>query len=448
MERSVTSLGGGLCVTGSCHLLRADGLNILVDCGLAQGRDEALAMEGWPVKPSDVDYLFLTHAHIDHIGRIPELMQKGFRGEIITTHPTKALLVPMLEDALSFSGMSDDKTDRLIHTIDELSWGFEFGETFDLKKGLRFKLGQAGHILGSCFIRFEAANPAWSVIFSGDLGARNTPLLPDPDAPAPCDLLILESTYGNRHHEDRTQRLHRLGEALSHSLSDGGKVFIPAFALGRAQELIYEMDRLFSNPDLQRSLPALRSPSQIPVCLDSPLGLKLTRITSSLKPYWDSEARGLLARGDNPLDFDHLYAVTSHQDHLRLLDMPGPAVIIAGSGMCTGGRIVDHLKAGLPDSRNDILFVGYQAEGTPGREIIRHCQDHRSTVDLDGERIPVRARIHTLSGYSAHADARELVDWVKSMQEKPQIIRLTHGSPSAQMALANRLIAAGYRVSA
>ncbi len=274
----ITHLGAEHNVTGSCHLLQVNGLNIMVDCGIAQGKDHVIPMEAWPVSPSRVNYLFLTHAHIDHIGRVPELVQRGFKGEIIATHATKALLEPMLQDAMSFSDMTKDQASKILETIDDLPWGFEHNQYFDLKSGIRFKLGRAGHILGSCFIRFEIpVDPnqtqhskkgamdkhnqkkgamdklvcpclfiknSFSIVFSGDLGACNTPILPDPDIPEPCDLLIIESTYGDRYHEDRKQRTKRLGEILTRALSDGGKVFIPAFSLGRTQELIYEIDRL------------------------------------------------------------------------------------------------------------------------------------------------------------------------------------------------------------
>lgn len=443
----IIHLGAEHCVTGSCHLLQANGLKIMVDCGQAQGRDSVLPMEAWPVKPSEIDFLFLTHAHIDHTGRVPELIRHGFKGEIITTHPTKLLLTPMLEDAMSFSGMSGSDISRMAQVIDDLSWGFEYAKTFDLKNDIRFKLGQAGHILGSCFVRFEAKSPEWSVIFSGDLGPKNTPIIPDPDPPDACDLLILESTYGDRTHEERRNRVERLGAILSRAFSDGGKVLIPAFALGRAQELIYEMDRLFSDPELKKAFPALNSKSRILVCLDSPLGLKLTEIYSKLSPYWDGEAKQFLRLGDHPLDFDHLYSVTGHKDHMKLLAMPGPVVILAGSGMCTGGRITDHLKAGLEDTRNDIFFVGYQAEGTPGRDIIRYSKKPGGYVQLDGMKFYIKAKVHTLSGYSAHADQKGLIEWVESMPEKPRRIKLVHGEPKARKALADQLCGLSYTVN-
>lgn len=450
----IIHLGGYETVTGSCHLLSANGLNILVDCGLVQGSDHVIPMEKWPIGPKEIDFLFLTHAHIDHIGRLPELLERGFRGEIITTHPTKALLEPMLRDTLGLQkvrgregkkvgeGISDfgmrisgrgRSIEGVLEALDELCWGFEYGEAFDLRKGVTFKLGRAGHILGSCFVRFESQSPEWSVIFSGDLGAKNTPILPDPEPPDVCDLLILESTYGDRLHEDRTERVERLGKVLKRCLADGGKVFIPAFSLGRTQELLFELDRLCADPDLGIG-------SRVPVCIDSPLGLEITRIYSRLKPFWDEEARELLRQGDDPLDFAELYAVTRFKDHRELVHTDGPAVIVAGSGMCTGGRIIDHLLHGLDNPRNDVLFVGYQASGTPGRDIITYAGRPGGYVDLDGRRIKIRAGVHVLGGYSAHADRKGLVDWVHSMPRRPARIRLVHGEVGARERLGEFLI--------
>jgi metallo-beta-lactamase family protein len=416
----------------------------MVDCGKAQGSDHVSLMKDWPVRPSELDFLFLTHAHIDHIGRLPELIQRGFRGEIITTHPTKALLMPMLHDAMYLSQLPEHRIRKLNQSIEELAWGFEYNQEFDLGNGIRFTLGQAGHILGSCFIRFTLKKSGWSVLFSGDLGAEDTPILPDPGIPEWADFLILESTYGDTIHEDRIHRIQRLGSILERAVSDGGKVFIPAFSLGRTQELIYEMDRLFSDQIWHQEFPALDHKSPIPVFLDSPLGLEITKIYSSLSTYWDKEAQKLQYSGDHPIDFDHLYAVKDYKDHRRVLDIAGPAIIIAGSGMCTGGRIIDHLSEGLSKRENDVFFVGYQARGTPGRDIVRYSKRPEGYVYLDGIRVPIRAGIHTLTGYSAHADQKGLIAWVESMPEKPKQIKLVHGEPEAQHALAQGLKYRGY----
>ena len=336
-----------------------------------------------------------------------------FKGEIICTHATKALLLPMLHDAMSFSSRSDKDVHRLEALIDELSWGFELHETFTLKQGITFKLSNAGHILGSCFILFtfpeHPSNDSsdYRVIFSGDLGCTDTPILPDPDPPDACDLLIMESTYGNRLHPSRKDRIEALRKLLEKALADQGIVYIPAFSLGRTQELLYELDRI---------------KPKVPVFVDSPLGLAITRIYSSLEEFWDKEARDLKAKGDHPFDFKGLYAVERYQDHKKLLDIKGPAIIIAGSGMCTGGRIVDHLQYGLEDPANDIFFVGYQAKGTPGRKMI-------------DKKIPVKAGIHTLTAYSAHADQQMLINWVHSMPQPPKEIRLVHGEADARQPL-------------
>ena len=253
----------------------------------------------------------------------------------------------MLSDAMRFSGLSRQSAERLQEKIEDLAWGFEFGQTFDLVKGIAFMVGRAGHILGSSFIRFQDSTSGWSVLFSGDLGAANTPILPDPEIPEPADLVILESTYGNRLHDDRDQRIKRLGNALSRALANGGKVFVPAFALGRTQELLYEMDRIFSDSKYIEMFPELQGNARPPVFVDSPLGLEITDIYSRLTEYWDKESRDLQRQGDHPIDFEGLFAVENHQHHLQLCDIKGPAIILAGSGMCTGGRIVNHLLSGI-----------------------------------------------------------------------------------------------------
>ncbi len=445
MEFRVRHLGGERCVTGSCRLVQIRGHNILVDCGMVQGRDASVPIEKWPVKPVEVDFVFLTHAHIDHIGLLPILIQQGFKGEIISSHPTIALILPMLKDAMRFETLRVSEREKIAQTIEELSWGFEYGETFDLGKDVVFELGRAGHILGSCFIRFEDQKDGSAIVFSGDLGNYDTPILNDPESAGRADVLFLESTYGDRLHEDRAHRMVRLAEVLDHCLSDGGKVFIPAFSLGRTQEILYELDRIFSHAEYQSRFPRLASGARPPVFVDSPLGLEITRIYSSLTGFWDEEAKALLKAGDYPMDFERLYGIEKHIEHARLLEVRGPAVIIAGSGMCTGGRIVNHLAAGIERPENDIVFVGYQAAGTPGRAIQEHARGNR-TVVLNGKESKIQACVHTLSGYSAHADQRGLLDWVERMPEKPGKIQLVHGEPKAQKVLAAKLVERGYAV--
>lgn len=431
----IIHLGGETNVTGSCHLLQTAGMNILIDCGIAQGNDPLIPMDQWPVAPADIDYLFLTHAHLDHIGRLPELIEMGFSGEIICSHPTKALLTPMLTDAMGFVIRDEDEIAKISKKIDDLSWGFEYRQEFTLKRGVKFKLGRAGHILGSCFIRFDLPHKngeRQSIVFSGDLGNKDTPIIPDPDIPESADLLILESTYGNRLHENRADRIERLFNTLSRALADNGIVYIPAFALGRTQEILFELDRLFNEKSWQSK--------KVPVFVDSPLALQITKIYSNLSQFWDKESKTLNDAGDHPFDFKNLYSVAEYSDHKTLLDIPGPAIIIAGSGMCTGGRIVDHLKQGLSDSKNDVFFVGYQAKGTPGHQIVKYGNHPSGYAKIRGEKISIRANIEQLTGYSAHADQKGLIDWVQSMPKKPGRIKLVHGDPSAQKALEEELI--------
>ena len=419
---NITHLGAENCVTGSCHLVQAADVTLLVDCGIAQGRDPVMQFSEWPVSVADVDYLFLTHAHIDHIGRVPDFIDAGFKGEIICTHATRALLIPMLRDGMSFSSRTDSQIRAMEAKIGDLAWGFELYETFQLKNGITFHLKNAGHILGSCFIRFSFPRPggaAFRVTFSGDLGCADTPILPDPDLPDACDLLVLESTYGDRNHENRDKRVQALEKALNNALADSGIVYIPAFSLGRTQELIYELDRI--NPG-------------VPVFIDSPLGIRITRLYQQMDDLWDQEARDLKAAGDHPVKFENLYAVERFKEHHRLLHLQGPAIIIAGSGMCTGGRIVSHLEQGLDDPKNDIFFVGFQAKGTPGRDI------------LEG-RTPAKAAVHRLTGYSAHADQDTLAAWVAAMPEPPGEIRLVHGEPRAKKALCQKLRSMGIGIS-
>lgn len=447
MRIPVVHLGGEHCVTGSCHLVRLQGVNILVDCGLTQGDDRSCDVAEWPVKVSELDFILLTHAHVDHIGLLPRLVAEGFGGEILCSHPTKVLLAPMLNDAMRFDDFSRAEREAIGRKIDDLSWGFEYGQVFDLKRGLSFKLGRAGHILGSCFVRIESARDDYAILFSGDLGSRDTPILRDPDRADPADLLILESTYGNRLHGDRSQRVRQLAGVLDHCLADGGKVFIPAFALGRTQEILYELDRIFSDGARHADFPGLRAGAQPPVFVDSPLGLDITAVYTRLSAYWDREAVALRRRGDHPLDFDRLFAVQQHYQHEQLVELEGPAIIIAGSGMCAGGRIVNHLVHGIEDPRNDILFVGYMAAGTPGRRIQAQAGSAGRVV-IDGVERSVRAGVHVLSGYSAHADQQGLLDWVAAMETRPRMIRLVHGDKGARSALAEKLGAAGYTVQA
>ena len=264
-------------------------------------------------------------------------------------------------------------------------------------------------------------------MFSGDLGAPYAPLLPSPKPPQRCDTLVIESTYGDRLHPDRRTRRDRLRKVIEHCLENSGVVLIPAFSIGRTQELVYELESVIHESG--------NSLDRLPIIVDSPLANRFTDVYRQLKPYWDDEAHALLKRGRDPLDFDQLVTIGSHPEHLQLLNRlkkkHDPCIVIAASGMCAGGRIVNYLKALIEDERTDLLFVGYQARGTPGRKLVEGAK----SVLLDDQRYPVRARVHQLSGYSAHADQKDLVRFATKMAKPPSEVLIVHGDAEAKAEL-------------
>ncbi len=430
-------------VTGSCHQLHIDdAVSLLIDCGLFQG-DEADSIEHNAIHfdISSVRALVATHVHIDHVGRIPWLLAAGFDGPIICSQPSAKLLPLVLEDAFKL-GISRDKTrvERYLKQVESRIVALPYKQWFTLidtpEHKVQIRLQRAGHILGSAYVEVDVSQPSIKpsvrVVFSGDLGASHTPLLPAPKPPYRADILVLESTYGDRNHESRATRKHRLKAAIDRALHNNGTVLIPAFSIGRTQELLYELEELLDD--------------ELPVILDSPLASKFTAAYRELKPFWDDEAHARLKQGRKPLAFDTLLTVDSHHEHLKMVDHLSrsgrPAIVIAGSGMCNAGRIVNYLKAMLGDERHDVLFVGYQAEGTPGRAIQQYGPQG-GWVELDNERYSIRARVETIGGYSAHADQQGLVNFVKGIKHKPQEIRLVHGDKGAKQALKEALVLAG-----
>jgi metallo-beta-lactamase family protein len=433
-------------VTGSCHQLHIDQNNsLLIDCGLFQGGE---AGNGNSSEHHRIDFdisrvraLVATHVHIDHVGRIPWLLAAGFEGPIICSQPSAKLLPLVLEDAFKL-GISRDKAlvEGYLKRIESRIVALPYKQWFKLidtpEQKVQIRLQRAGHILGSAYVEVDISQPGVKpgtrIVFSGDLGARHTPLLPSPKPPYRADILVLESTYGDRNHESRATRKHRLKAAIDRALHNNGTVLIPAFSIGRTQELLYELEELLDD--------------ELPVILDSPLASKFTAAYRELKPFWDDEAHARLKQGRKPLAFDTLLTVDSHHEHLKMvhhLSRSGrPAIVIAGSGMCNAGRIVNYLKAMLGDERHDVLFVGYQAEGTPGR-VIQQYGPQGGWVELDNERFTIRARVETIGGYSAHADQQGLVNFVKGIKHKPREIRLVHGDKGAKQALKEALVLAG-----
>jgi len=365
------------------------------------------------------------------VGRIPWLLAAGYTGPIICSRPSAKLLPLVLEDAFKL-GVSRDRqlVESYLRIIEQRLLPLPYNQWHRVidtaEHQVNIRLQRAGHILGSAYV--EINHNGHLTVFSGDLGASHTPLLPAPKPPHRADTLVLESTYGDRNHESRANRKHRLKAAVDRALQNQGTVLIPAFSIGRTQELLYEFEEILNG--------------ELPVILDSPLAQKFTAAYRELQPYWDEEAHARLKQGRKPLAFDNLLTVEGHHEHLKMVHhlarSARPAIVIAGSGMCNAGRIVNYLKAMLGDERHDVLFVGYQAEGTPGRDIQRYGP-HNGYVWLDDEKHTIRAQVETIGGYSAHADQQGLVNFVKGMKRRPKDIRLVHGEEHAKQALREKL---------
>ncbi len=436
-------------VTGSCHELayHVAGANakrsLLIDCGLLQGNEqgrsggaaEELAID-FPVE--HVKALVATHVHLDHVGRIPYLLAAGFNGPIYCSKPSAILLPLVIEDALKVGVTRNAKIiNSVVGRLKQLLVPLAYNEWQQVDDGVQIRLQRAGHILGSAYVEVQlrygktGSKGNHRITFSGDLGAPNTPLLPAPKSPYRSDCLVLESTYGDRNHGDRRHRVEQLAAALKRCFADGGAVLIPAFSIGRTQELLYELEAVLQQRR-QWQLPNLR------VIVDSPLAAKFNDIYRLLESYWDEESHQRLRQGRHPLSFAELITVDNHESHTQMVHQVAmdriPTVVVAASGMCAGGRMVNYLKALLGDARTDVLFVGYQAAGTPGRDILEYGPKG-GYVYLDGQRIHIKAQIRELSGYSAHAGQQDLINFVKRMRVKPKEIRLVHGEDRAKLAL-------------
>ncbi|MBM6551038.1 MBL fold metallo-hydrolase RNA specificity domain-containing protein [Marinomonas ostreistagni] len=452
-------------VTGSCHeLIIDDDRSLLVDCGLFQGSEasergasvEQLAIE---FDISRVQALIVTHVHIDHVGRIPYLLAAGFSGPIICSKPSAELLPLVIEDALKV-GVTRNRDiieaclERLRAQLVAVEYEVWHALTLngDDAPAVQVRLSPAGHILGSAYVSVRLPVPSgetsvdqhWHVVFSGDLGAPHAPLLPEPKAPERADQLVLESTYGDKDHEDRSQRRERLQASMAGALADGGVVLIPAFSIGRTQELLYEIESIIHE---QRDTPVSHTRSgasvawdELDIIVDSPLANDFTEVYRRLKPYWDQEASERVASGRHPLNFEQITTIDEHDLHVQTVDylarQARPAVVIAASGMCAGGRIVNYLKALLGDARNDVIFVGYQAAGTPGRDLLRFHHKANGYVEFDGERYPIKAKVWQLGGYSAHAGQADLLRFVAGIPMAPRQVKLVHGEADAKQALA------------
>lgn len=449
-------------VTGSCHQLFIDtDHSVLVDCGLFQGVEAgnsgaSAANPAIDFDLSRVRALLVTHCHIDHVGRIPYLLAAGFQGPIYCSEPTAILLPLVLEDAIKVGFTRDvrllrgflKKLRQRLVPVPYKQWvdiPLQPAGTGSVRLAVKFQ--PAGHILGSAYIECDVGRGCsrTRVVFSGDLGAPYSPLLFAPGSPYAADVLVLESTYGDRQHEDRRTRRQRLRQLLERCLRDRGVVLVPAFSIGRTQELLYEFETIVHQAKGEGEA-AMAAPGlhweDLDIIVDSPLAQRFTATYRQLRPFWDAEAQRRLTSGRHPLSFEQLTTIGSHREHLETLaylhKSRRPAVVLAASGMCAGGRVVNYLKAFIEKATTDIVFVGYQARGTPGRTILRYGP-RGGYVVLDGQRYTIRAHVHTLRGYSAHADQRNLVNFVRRMRHKPAQVRLVHGETTAKMALQKAL---------
>jgi metallo-beta-lactamase family protein len=423
-DGEVTLLGAHASVTGAMTLVEQGQQRLLIDCGRPQGAE---AFE-WELEESalDVDGVVLTHAHLDHIGALPMLIEKGYSGPIYATPATHAIARLVLGDALVIEGRSPADSARLLSEIERRSRPLRCYQREVLGGSLELMLHEAGHILGSASVELTSAKSR--VILSGDLGRPGSPLLSDYNTTwrrgRTVNLVVMESTYGDDEHAHGHAEMEmELERIMQQAVERGGSVLVPAFAIGRTQTLLFHLSNLVK----ARRIPML------PIALDSPLGLRVVHSYDAFSRLIDRERLSAMDRGEAPLDFDGLYAETQ-QDTPRLSMMPGPMLIIAGNGMCTGGRIVGHLRRLLPIDQTTVLFVSYQAEGTPGRAIQR-AATRGGRVWLDHEEVRVRAHVETVSGLSAHADRRELARWLGAIPDVTRVA-LHHGEPKAQRSFA------------
>ncbi len=426
----LTFCSGAGTVTGANFLVEGGGKKFLIDCGLIQGSDvdDELNWDDFPYNPAEIDFLFITHAHIDHIGRIPKLINDGFRGKIFSVAPTKDITLYMLEDMANLVSRDTKYDLSKIYTTENIKkamdmWkGLSYGEKID-EGDFSFSFKDAGHILGSGML--EIIYNGKKIIFTGDLGNSPSPLLPDTEIIKDADYLIMESVYGDRDHENRNERKKKLEQIIKDNYKRKGVLIIPTFSLERTQELLYEINSLVEN----NIVPAM------PVFLDSPLSIKLTEIYLRSDKFFNKTAQNLIKSGDNLFDFPGLTKTPETEDSKDILKVPSPKIIIAGSGMSNGGRVLHHEKNYLPDKKNILLLTGYQTMGTMGRMI----QDGAKKVRIMGQDVFVRAKIVFIDGYSGHKDSSHLVEFVENTAEKVKKVFVTMGEPKSSMFLAQRL---------
>lgn len=433
----LTFCSGAGAVTGANFLLETEatendpGKKILVDCGMEQGTSMAdeTNWSNFPYDPAEIDILFITHAHIDHIGRIPKIISEGFKGRIISTDATRDLALPMLEDTCAILSHDDNENVKKMYTHENVAkaldiWeGFKYHQDINIDHGFKCSFYDSGHILGSGMLHIEYGSK--KILFTGDLGNSPSPLLRDTEIIKDIDYLIMESVYGDRNHEDRDVRKKRLEEVIEDNYKRGGVLVIPTFSLERAQELLFEIDDLVENH---------RVP-QMPVFLDSPLAIKLTSVFRKHMDYFNDNAQRVMKDGDDIFSFPGLKVTLATEESKAILHSINPKIVIAGSGMSNGGRILHHEQNYLPDPNNTLLLTGFQSLGTLGRIILEGAKEIR----INGETVPVMAKLERIDGYSGHKDSDHLVEFVGAMADNLKKVFVCMGEPKSATFLAQRL---------
>ena len=440
--------GAATGVTGSCHLLSTENHKILLDCGQFQGgkAQDALNEEPFPFDPAEIECVVLSHAHIDHCGRLPLLVKRGFKGAIYCTDATADLLEVMLKDSgfihekeAEWQSRKNERAGRKpvepLYTVKDSEETLEYvrpvmyDQLFEINDEMKVVFNDAGHILGSAIIELWTTEDdnVYKTVFSGDLGVLDRPILRDPTIIKKADYVIMESTYGNRLHPENATSIEQLLDIVIKTTRRGGTVVIPSFAVGRTQELIYEFNRFYlERPEYKDEL------EKLTVYIDSPMATSATEVFRRNAQVFDEETKAYILKGDNPLDFPNLRFTRSTAESQALNMDRKPKIIISASGMCEAGRIRHHLKHNLWDPKSSVIFVGYQAEGTLGRMLTEGQKD----VVLFGEAVHVNAEIYNLEGFSGHADKEGLLGWLSGFQVKPKQLFLVHGELESKEALA------------
>lgn len=439
----ISFLGAAKTVTGSCYYIETGDCKFIVDCGMFQGSsaDEAHNREEFPFNPAELDFVLLTHAHIDHSGRIPKLYDDGFGGQIYTTKATMELCAIMLPDSGHIQEFENEWVNRkrgraglpplepLYTSQDALDCmklfkSASYDEVLELNRNIKVRFKDAGHILGSSIIELwiTEAGKEVKLVFSGDLGNMNMPILRDPSIIDSADYLVVESTYGNRVHMNTENKIGKFVEIITSTIKKGGNVIIPSFAVGRTQEILYELNK---QQDIYGD--KIKELLEVPVYVDSPLAVSATKVFRNNLDCFDEEARAYIENGDNPLDFPNLRFTQSAEESKALNESKESMIIISASGMCDAGRIKHHLKHNLWRKESSVVFVGYQAEGSLGRRLV----DGAKTVRIFGEEITVNARVEMIEGFSGHADRDGLINWMESFKVKPGKVFIVHGEEPA-----------------